>query len=552
MTERRHYSEILEGLKQCFPAPTSDPVMDGYFLYTVAHFLDRIDHLKGAAPLLGGPVEGRVSEGLADFPEGMSSVEAVIERLVEYCRGMPLWAHPNFQAQVVPPPTVTSITAVMAAAIFNPNLVEDEASARFAEAEQQVVGQVSGLVGYNPARSGGLFTFGGTGTILYGCKLAIERLSGGRTMHEGVREDFKIVTSDCAHYTRLNVAAWLGLGTRNIVSIPTTRDNEMGLPHLEAYLRSAFARGEKVAAVIATTGTTDAFGIDDVAAIVDLRDKLAAEYGVPPPHIHADAAIGWAWAVFRDYDFDDNPLGFHARTLRSLRDSWARMAGLARADSIGIDFHKTGYTPYISSLFLLRDRDQLKLLSRRPDEMPYLDRLGRYHPGYYTLECSRSGASPLAALANIQLLGKEGYRVMIGHVVEMAEMLREKLEGYPFVKVLNDYNYGPVTLIRLYPDGCDGPATYQRELHEPAYGDRVIETNRFNHRIYELIHARAMRGEGVLLSWTDCYRHTSEGQPVAAIKSFIMNPWSDLSAVETVCRQLLEARQEVIAAGDTG
>ena len=34
----------------------------------------------------------------------------MIERLVEYCRGMPLWVPPNFQAQVVPPPTVTSIT----------------------------------------------------------------------------------------------------------------------------------------------------------------------------------------------------------------------------------------------------------------------------------------------------------------------------------------------------------------------------------------------------------------------------------------------------------
>jgi len=377
MTERKHYAEILEGLKQCFPAPTSNPVMDGYFLYTIAHFIDRIDHLKGAAPLLGGPVEGRISEGSTQFPDGICKVEAVIERLVEYCRGMTLWSHPNFQAQVVPPPTVTSITAVMAAAIFNPNMVEDEASARFAEAEQQVVSLVSELVGYDPARSGGLFTFGGTGTILYGCKVAIERISGGRTMHEGIREDFKIVTSDCAHYSRLNVAGWLGLGTRNIITIPTNRDNEMSLTDLEAALRRAFERGEKIAAIIATTCTTDALGIDDVGAIVQLRDRLAAEFGVPPPHVHADAAIGWVWAAFRDYDFDGNALGFHARTVRSLRDSWGRMAGLILADSIGIDFHKTGYAPYVSSLFLLRERDQLKRLSRRTDEMPYLDQLGR-------------------------------------------------------------------------------------------------------------------------------------------------------------------------------
>ena len=49
---RQNYAEILEHLKTFFPAPTSNPVMDGYFLYTVSHFLDRIDHLKTAAPLL--------------------------------------------------------------------------------------------------------------------------------------------------------------------------------------------------------------------------------------------------------------------------------------------------------------------------------------------------------------------------------------------------------------------------------------------------------------------------------------------------------------------
>jgi hypothetical protein len=32
----------------------------------------------------------------------------------------------------------------------------------------------------------------------------------------------------------------------------------------------------------------------------------------------------------------------------------------------------------------------------------------------------------LAAMANIHLFGKQGYRVLIGHIVEMAEMLRER------------------------------------------------------------------------------------------------------------------------------
>lgn len=91
-----------------------------------------------------------------------------------------------------------------------------------------------------------------------------------------------------------------------------------------------------------------------------LRERLAEEYKLAkPPHIHADAVIGWVWSVFKNYDFAGNPLGFHTRTLRSLQDSLIRMGDLSLADSVGFDFHKTGYAPYISSAFLVKDRGDL-------------------------------------------------------------------------------------------------------------------------------------------------------------------------------------------------
>ncbi|MEW5766172.1 MAG: pyridoxal-dependent decarboxylase [bacterium] len=551
ITMGQSYTAILEQLKTCFPTPVSNPIMDGYFVHTISHFLDEVDSLKSAAPLLGAGQGRRYEISLGEaFPGEMCSVEEATNMLVDYCRGMTIWAHPNASVNVVPPTTIPSITAVMAGAIYNPNIIWDEYSARFAEAELQVVGMFSDLVGYAPQRAGGVFTFGGTGTLLYGCKLGVEKALGGRAMTDGIREDLKIVASEAAHYSRLNVAGWLGLGTKNLVTVPTTHDNEISLADLEEHLRQLFERGEKVAAIIATLGTTDAFGIDDLGAIVRLRDRLAGEYRLEyRPHIHADAVIGWAWAVFRDYDFNSNPLGFHARTLRSLRDSLQRIGDLSLADSLGIDFHKTGYAPYISSVFLVKDREDLTLLSRDPAQMPYLYQFGRYHPGIYTLESSRPGASALAALANIALLGKQGYRVLIGHVVEMAEMLRERLERNPSINVLNDYNYGPVTLFRVYPNGVDADEALRRELSDPGYRTQVEEHNAYNRSIFDLIHDRAMRGEGVLLSRTDAYRHSSYagGPPIAALKSFIMSPWTDPDAVELSVRQVLEARTQLAA-----
>jgi L-2,4-diaminobutyrate decarboxylase len=547
----RPYLELLDRLKTHFPAPLSDPILDGYFVHTVSRFLDQVDDLKSAVPLLGKKRENHYDacQGIS-FPEGMSSVAAVTKQLAEHCQGMPIWSHPNAQVNVIPPPTIPAILAAMITAIYNPNIIWDEYSARFAEAEIKTLAMLSDLVGYDPRNSGGVFTFGGTGTILYGCKLALEKISGGRSMAEGIREDSKIVASASSHYSRLNVCGWLGLGTRNLVTVPTNRRHEMDLAALEQALRQILDRGERVAALIATLGTTDAFAIDDLAAIVHLRDSMAREYGLEYlPHVHADAVIGWAWATFRDYDFEKNLLGFHHRTLRSLNHSLERLGDLSLADSIGFDFHKTGYAPYLSSAFLVRDRRGLDLLSRQPEQMPYLYQFGCYHPGVFTLECSRSGAGALAAFANLQLLGKEGYRILIGHAVEMAEMLRELLEQHPFIQVLNEHNFGPVTLFRVYPDDVKAGEACHRELLDPAWQQQVAAHNAYNRRIFDLIHQRAMRGEGVLLSWTDAYRHADyvdePGPPISALKSFILSPWTDMAAVTTVVRQVLEAREQV-------
>jgi glutamate/tyrosine decarboxylase-like PLP-dependent enzyme len=545
------YQQLLERLKAFFPAPAS--CASNPSAGPIGDFLDRLANPQTGAPLLGQsvPLFGDTDRNMV-FPEAIGSLTEVSSRLLDYCQGAARWSHPNCQAQVTPPPTLASLSAFLASAVCNANIVEDQYAPGFAAAERQAVAMLSALLGYDPAQSGGVFTFGGTGALLYGCKLGLERLYRGQAMRAGLREDVKIVASDTSHHARLNVAAWLGIGADHLVTIPSTRDNAMSLPHLEDYLHGAYSRGEKIAAIIATVGTTDAFGIDDIAAIAGLRDRLCTEYRVAqPPHLHADAVIGWVWAVFRDYDFQVSPLGFHPRTVAALRDSTRRIEGLRLADSIGIDFHKTGYTPGVSSLFLVKDRRQLELLSRSPAEMPYLDSFGDYRPGHYTLECSRAGSGPLAAVANALLLGKQGYRVLIGHAVEMAGVLRQRLAAYPFIRVLNDANHGPVTLLRVYPDDVDASIILERELTDPGYRERTEALNAYNRRLAQWTRERALGGEGVLLSYTGAYRRAEypDGPPIAAIKSFIMSPWTDLNAVEAVCRELVEGRKFMLKHG---
>ena len=313
--------------------------------------LDQVDELKTDLPMLGEVIHGDFEKAReATLSGNMSSIEEVTEDLVSYLRGMTIFGHPRTQQNVIAPPTIPSLIGVLLASLYNPNLSWDDSSRLVALAEVEIAGMTSKMIGYDPNQSSGVFTFGGTGTTLYGVKLGLEKACPG-TMENGVSAEAVMFVSDTGHYCAMNIAGWLGMGTNNLITIPTTEENEIDLDQLEQKMRLALEGGKKIAAVIATLGTTDAFGLDDLERIVKLRDQLIDEFQLDyQPHIHADAVIGWAWSVFNDYDFENNPLGFRPRTVRALAGAHRRIRHLSLADSVGVDFHKTGFTPYISSL----------------------------------------------------------------------------------------------------------------------------------------------------------------------------------------------------------
>jgi len=112
--------------------------------------------------------------------------------------------------------------------------------------------------------------------------------------------------------------------------------------------------------------------------------------------LYADAVVGWSWIYFKDYDFENNPLGFSKRILPILRQSGEAMKELACADAVGIDFHKAGWAPYISSCFLYRDAEAFEQLLRRGGDA-YLQIRNPYNPMYYTLEVSAPPPVPSPA-----------------------------------------------------------------------------------------------------------------------------------------------------------
>ncbi len=537
------YYKLVSSLRKAFPQPVSDREHDAYFVFSIMRALDQVDAMKSVSPVLGEPrdLDFDAARQTRIAKESMP-LESVTEQLVDHLSGAFVWGHPRAQINVIPPPTIPGIIGSLLPSIYNPNLASEESARLVALSEVEVSAMTADLVGYDPAEAQGVFTFGGTGTLLYAARIGLEKACPG-SMKSGIREPAVIIASECAHYACRTIAGWMGLGEDSVIEVPSSPENEVRTCLLESMCRDALKSGQKIAMIVATMGTTDAFGLDDLAEIRDIRDRLVDEFSLDyVPHIHADAVIGWAWSVFNDYDFDQNPQGFRPRTVRSLAGTQRRISQLHLSDSLGIDFHKTGFTPYTSSLFLSESGDDLALIARDSGAMPYLFKSGEYHPGKYTLETSRSGAGPMAALGNLLLLGREGLQALLGHLVTMAESLAEHLEGHAATTVLNSENFGPVTLFRVYPDEVDTFTISKRELTDPTARDILQKHNDYNRRVFAEIQAEALQGRGVVLSLTDCYRETDYGEPVVALKSYIMSPFSDEEYVAAVLESVCKAR----------
>lgn len=543
-----HYRENLEALRRAFPQPVSDQEHDAWFVFSMLRALDRVDAMKSQRPILGEPrqIDFRMAAETR-LPEEQSSVEEVSRRLVEYLSGMFIWGHPRSQSNVIPPPCIPGILGTLLPAIYNPNLCSEEASRGVALAEAEAICMTAALMGLDPQQSGGVFTFGGTGTLLYAIRIGIEKCCPG-TIRHGMRQPPVIVCSDQAHYAAATAAAWLGLGLDNVIRVPSASNSEIRTCLLETELRSLLGQGRRIAAIIATMGTTDSFGLDNLERISELRDDLVREFSLDyVPQLHADAVIGWAWSVFNDYDFTANPLEFPDRTLRALAGTARRIKHLGLADSIGVDYHKTGFAPYVSSAFFSRDEDDLRLLSRDPSVTPYLFQSGEYNPGRFTLETTRSGCGPMAALGSLQLMGKNGLRTLLGHLVTMAETLRNRLTAQAAISVMNPDNFGPVTLFRVYPDGVDTFEFPRLEQTDARFAEQLLEYNEYNRKVFQRVHAEALKGDGIVISMTDRFRETDYGQPVVALKSYIMSPFSDQQYVQAVVDSIEKARHAVAA-----
>ncbi|WP_438445329.1 pyridoxal phosphate-dependent decarboxylase family protein [Gorillibacterium sp. sgz5001074] len=544
-------NHALNRVQEWFPSADGDPSRRQQLQELLEELLAGADRLKNPDRVNLAGTKRRSEHFYRELlqesaiPQSGAPMKDVVPKLLELLHDHPYHTK-YFLTNILPMASIPGIVGMLAAFLVNGNNLWDVYGPAGAEAEVRVIGMMSKLVGYDPMLSGGYTTWGGQGAVFTGLRLAIAKLAPD-AQQTGVPRNLYAFCSEAAHYSLYKSVQATGLGTDRLIRVRTRRDSSMDLDDLRDKLLQVIRQGGIPAYIVATTGTTDALGIDDVQGVSAVSREIAQAHGLPDPHIHADSALGGFFAFFNGYDFDRNPLGLPITALKPLHAIHRRLRHLNLADSLCFDFQKLGQTPYVTSLFMVRNASDLKLLDLEPEETPYVGHrgYGQYHTGY-TLECSRM-ASAVSIYSALTAFGIEGYQRLLAQFIEVSHRIREEVaREIPELTLVNADNPGIVSLFRLYAPV--GPR-FADEVAGRCSTGQIAETNRLNEELFELLGRDRDK-----MFFGDTKKHllvpTTDGpdQPLSASKIFVISPYTEVEHVPEIVRYLKSRVNEALSA----
>lgn len=545
-----------------FPSPyrgINDPLAR-----EIKKFVEKLDKLrpeKGGSAFLGK--SGALSYTYPDVKnvtinQEMGNLDEVLDDVVKLFEGAPNWGSPLTMCNVVPQSNTAAIIASMLAQVFSMNALEGEYAWNVHRAELETAGMIGNLFGWDAVNTGAIYTYGGGGCWGYGLKYGLTRvLENSRA--EGVRTDAKVICSQQAHYVQQNATDWLGLGMDNIVHVRTDEfTNQMDMDHLEEILIDLAAQKIPVATVVCTMGTTDASAFDPIAKVRELMDRYPNPPGFGKAVLYADAVVGWSWIYFKDYDFENNPLEFSERILPILKQNGQAMKELSCADAVGIDFHKVGWAPYVSSCFLYKNATEFESIHRRGKDS-YLQERTPYNPMYYTLEVTRTASGSMAGWATLKYFGMEGMQAVLGGILEAKYYLYDLLNTQSDMVCVNPDDTGLITLFRVYPQAVDARVQFNKELNNKAMRGELLQHNKLTEDVGNKLFEWFRTGKKIdgqytpYMSFTTGFRNTTYNRDgidseavVYALKSFPMNVFITPEIMQWVLHCVRAARDEVL------
>lgn len=405
-------------------------------------------------PYITGNFEKKLTSFLENknLPIDSATIEQTLHEMAEYFRGATRWHHPYVMNNIKTPVNLPALAVAFNAMTIDPNLAGDTNCGQIAYAEIEVMKYMANLIGWDEKEAWGYFTFGGTSTILNAVKAGIRKAKDDACTQGIGNEDLFVVSSVQGHSAHSDVCNWLGIGSKNCIRVPVDDNYQIDIEKAKQIIIERIEKGGKLVSIIGCGGTTIQMIVDPIEKLDRLRREIVKKYHLSyMPHLHVDLVVGWPWLFFKGYNYSENPLKISEIALKKILKMENMVSEALFADTVGIDFHKTGFCPYASSLFLSKSRVDVFNLNDKPmqsiDDLEY----GRYSPSTYTLELSRSSVGPLSALATLKVLGINGFRKQLGKIMIGVSYLVERLDATAGIEVINKDTTGACVLFVIKP-----------------------------------------------------------------------------------------------------
>jgi L-2,4-diaminobutyrate decarboxylase len=437
------------------------------------------------------------------IPEVGIKKKSILSEIANLFQGVSRWHSPNTMYNAAPPPLLPTVTAGVMTSLYNPNLALHTASGRSLVTEQKVIKAIANYVGWDRKNAGGVFTWGGKATTIYGIKLGVKNCAP-ESITQGLKGNIVVLSTEAGHPSHISDSEWLGIGSSNTIRLKTDKNNRVDLQEMDRVIRKVTKEDKKIAAIIISGGTTNDMVVDPIKAVVNLRDKLTKELCLKYiPHVHVDTVVAFPWIFFKDYDFKKNKLNIDDKSINRLSQILTNLKDLELADSFGIDFHKMGFCPYISSLFMVKEK---RAFSSNEN--------GYNWPFFYSMENSRPADGPNSAYVALNVLGVRGFQILIGHLTEIAVHLQDKIEETNVFEVINKTGLGTaVMFIPRLPDGI---------LFKDSKNESAIR----NSYTMEFINKLAALGNPFYIDKIPSNSTGANPFPYTSLKAYIISPFS--------------------------
>ncbi|SFI98955.1 pyridoxal phosphate-dependent decarboxylase family protein [Jannaschia pohangensis] len=326
-------------------------------------------------------------------------LDRILRDVMPYATGN---THPRFWGWVHGTGTATGVAAEMIAATMNANLGGRDQGGAYVE--RAVLDWLRGVAGW-PEGSGLMTSGTSQATILALSCARMRALPQVRQSGIGGLPPMRVYIAMGGHSCVKKALEVMGHGADAIVQVAAP-GGRMDLDALRAAIAADRAAGRHPLAVVGTAGSVNLGTYDDLAGVADVARAEGLWF-------HADAAFGF-WTRLADAPWRD------------------LSAGIERADSIAMDFHKWMAVPYSAGAVLIRDEAlHLATFRERPE---YLAAGGAGLAGGdwwatdYGLELSR-GFSALKVWATVQGLGVAALGAQITDNCRQAARMGEMAEA---------------------------------------------------------------------------------------------------------------------------